>query len=77
LCIVIDSQHYYHDWDNPRMKKLFPAIRSRPYLFYLILFLLMILPGIILFFAAQSGSSIIIAIFLSLVVLANAAAVLK
>jgi hypothetical protein len=37
----------------------------------------MILPGIILFFAAQSGSSIIIAIFLSLVVLANAAAVLK
>jgi len=46
------------------MKKLFPALRSRLYLFYL-------------FFAAQSGSSIFIVIFLSLVVLANAAAVLK
>jgi len=45
------------------MKKLFPALRSRLYLF--------------LFFAAQSGSSIFIVIFLSLVVLANAAAVLK
>jgi len=59
------------------MKKLFPALRSRPHLFYLILFMAMILPGITLFFAAQSGSNILIAVFLGLVVLANTAAVLK
>jgi len=59
------------------MKKLFPRLRANPNLYFLILFLLMILPGIILFFAAQSGRSNLVYICLIMIVMANAAAVFK
>ncbi|MCJ7717778.1 MAG: hypothetical protein MUO54_14835 [Anaerolineales bacterium] len=59
------------------MKKLLSTLNSRPKLYYLTLFLLMIVPGILLYFAARSGSGTMISVFLGLVVLANAAAVLK
>jgi hypothetical protein len=59
------------------MKKLLPGLRTKPGLYYLILFLFMILPGIILFFAAQSGRSSLVYVCLIIVVMANAAAMFK
>ncbi|MCD4803884.1 MAG: hypothetical protein K8R16_13180 [Anaerolineales bacterium] len=59
------------------MKKLFPWLRENPSLYYLILFLLMILSGIILFFAVQSGRSNLVYVCLIILIMANAAAVFK
>jgi len=59
------------------MKKLFPGTRATPALYYLTLFLLMILPGIILFFAAKSGKSYLVYVCLIIVIVANAAAMFK
>ena len=59
------------------MKKYFPWVNKRSKLIYLTLFLLMIIPGLILFPAAQGDSGIGMAFFLSLVILANVAAVLQ
>jgi hypothetical protein len=59
------------------MNKFFPWLNKRPKLFYLILFLLMIIPGLILFPAAQGDSGIGMAFLLGLVILANVAAVLQ
>jgi len=59
------------------MNKFVPWLNKRSKLFYLILFLLMIIPGLILFPAAQGDSEIGMAFFLGLVILANVAVMLK
>ena len=59
------------------MKQLFPWLNQRPTLFYMIVFLLMIVPGILLFFSAQAGSEVVMAVFLGLVILANIAVVIS
>ncbi|MGB2964156.1 MAG: hypothetical protein WBB69_09225 [Anaerolineales bacterium] len=59
------------------MKQLSSWLNRRPTLFYLIVFILMIVPGIVVFFAAQTGSGIGTVIFLGLVILANVAVVLN
>ena len=59
------------------MNKYFPWLNKKSKLFYLILFLLMIIPGLILFPAAQGDNGIGMAFFLGLVILANVAAVLQ
>jgi hypothetical protein len=75
LCAALDSQHHDHDWDNTLMKKLFPWVRANPNIFYLALFILMIVPGLILFFAVENDSGFWIYICLSTVVIANVVAV--
>jgi len=57
------------------MKKLIPGLMANSSNFYLTLFILMIVPGIILFFAAQSGSGNLVYVCLAIIVVANAAAV--
>ena len=59
------------------MNQLSSWLNRRPTLFYLIVFILMIVPGIVVFFAAQVGSGIGMAIFLGLVILSNVAVVLN
>ncbi len=59
------------------MNKHFPWLNKRSKLIYLTLFLLMIIPGLILFPVAQEDSGIGMAFFLGLVILANVAAVLQ
>ena len=59
------------------MNKFVPWLNKRSKLFYLILFLLMIIPGLILFPAAQGDSEIGMVFFLGLVILANVAVVLQ
>ena len=58
------------------MNKHFPWLNKRSKLFYLALFLFMIVPGLVLFPAAQLDSGIGMAIFLGFVILANFAAVI-
>jgi hypothetical protein len=57
------------------MKKLFPRLKANPNIFYLALFILMIVPGLILFFAVENGSGIWVYVCLSTVVIANVVAV--
>jgi len=59
------------------MKQLSSWLNRRPTLFYLIVFIFMIVPGIVVFFTAQASSGIGTAIFLGLVILANVAVVLR
>jgi hypothetical protein len=56
------------------MNKLIQNIRSHPARFYLVLFLLMILPAIILYSLAMSGSLVGMGFFLALIIAANIAA---
>ncbi len=53
------------------MNKIISTIRSRPPWFYLVIFLMMIAPGVLLFFVAEGDSQIGMTIFLSLIVLGN------
>jgi len=59
------------------MKRLFPSLSKRPEVFFLILFLVMIFPSILLFLAAQAGNFLFMVLLLGLVILANIAAILK
>ena len=56
---------------------MFSGLMANSSTFYLTLFILMIVPGIILFFAAQSGSGNLVYVCLTIIVMANAAAVFK
>jgi len=53
------------------MNRIIKTIRSRPARFFLVLFLLLILPALILYPMAESGSQIGMAFALALIVLAN------
>ena len=55
------------------MKKIKTFLRSNPALFYLAVFLLMIIPALVLFPAAEGDSQAGIGILLGLVILANTA----
>lgn len=57
------------------MKKLFPRLRANSNIFYLVLFILMIVPGLILFFAVENDSGFWVYICLITVVIANVIAV--
>ena len=56
------------------MNKLTQYIQSHPARFFLVLFLLMIIPAIILYSLAESGSLVGMGIFLALIIGANTAA---
>ena len=75
MCAALDCQHHGHDWDNTLMKKLFPRLRANPNIFYLVLFILMIVPGLVLFFAVENDSGFWVYICLITVVIANVVAV--
>lgn len=53
------------------MKKIIPLLKNQPALKYLVIFLLMIVPSLLLFTAAESESQIGLSIFLGIVILAN------
>jgi NADH:ubiquinone oxidoreductase subunit 3 (subunit A) len=57
------------------MKKIMPFLKSRPALYYLILFLVMIVPALLLFPAAEGDNQLGMITFLGLVILANLTAV--
>ena len=57
------------------MNKIIQSLRSLPALYYLVVFLLMIIPALLLFFAAEGESQGGMIIFLGFVILANLAAV--
>jgi len=57
------------------MKKISTFLKSQPALYYLVVFLLMIIPALLLFPAAEGDNQLGLIIFLGLVVLANLAAV--
>ena len=77
MCAALYYQPYDHHRSIPDMKQLSSRLNLRPTLFYLIVFLLMIVPGIVVFFAAQAGSGIGAAVLLALVILANVAVILN
>jgi NADH:ubiquinone oxidoreductase subunit 3 (subunit A) len=56
------------------MNRIIQSIRSHPARFYLVLFILLIIPALVLYPLAESGSQIGMALFLALIILANAAA---
>ncbi|HDD55657.1 MAG TPA: hypothetical protein ENG59_05405 [Chloroflexi bacterium] len=56
------------------MKRIIQWVRSHSSGFYLVLFILLIVPALVLFPLAESGSSVGMALFLALIILANAAA---
>jgi len=57
------------------MNKITAFLRSNPALYYLVVFLLMIIPALLLFPAAEGENQIGLIVFLGLVILANLAAV--
>jgi len=57
------------------MNKITAFLRSYPALYYLVVFLLMIIPALLLFLAAEGENQIGLIVFLGLVILANLAAV--
>ena len=57
------------------MNKIISYLKSHPALLYLAVFLLMIIPAILLFPAAEGENQIGLIVFLGLVILANLAAV--
>jgi len=59
------------------MNKLIQSIRSHPARFYLALFLFLIIPAIILYPLAESGSLVGMTIFLALIIGANIAALIS
>lgn len=56
------------------MKNIIQLIRSYPIRVYLILFFLLIIPALILYPLAESGSQVGMGLFLVLIILANIAA---
>lgn len=56
------------------MKRIIQWVQSHSSGFYLVLFILLIVPALVLFPLAESGSSVGMALFLALIILANAAA---
>jgi hypothetical protein len=57
------------------MKKITLILKSNPALLYLAIFLLLIVPALLLFPAAESDSQVGMEMLLSLVILANLASV--
>ncbi len=57
------------------MNKITAFLRSNPALYYLVVFLLMIIPALLLFLAAEGENQIGLIVSLGLVILANLAAV--
>ncbi len=57
------------------MKKITTFLKSNPALFYLVVFLVMIVPALLLFPAAEGDSQAGIGILLGLVILANLASI--
>lgn len=55
------------------MNRIIQSIRSHPARFYLALFILLIIPALVLYPLAESGSQTGMALFLALIILANAA----
>ncbi len=55
------------------MKKITLLLKSNPALLYLVIFLLLIVPALLLFPAAEADSQVGMAVLLSLVILANLA----
>ncbi len=53
------------------MKNISQKIRSHPARFYLILFLFLIIPAVVLYPLAESESQVGMGIFLALIILAN------
>lgn len=58
------------------MKKIIPFLKSNPALFYLVLFLFMIVPALLLFHAAEAGSQPGMVILLTMVAAANLSSIL-
>ena len=58
------------------MKRILQNLRSHPARFYLVLFILLIIPALLLYPLAESGSQVGMGLFLFLIVLANGAALL-
>jgi NADH:ubiquinone oxidoreductase subunit 3 (subunit A) len=58
------------------MKKIILFLNSRPALYYLILFLVMIVPALLLFPTAEGENQLGMIVFLGLVILANLIVVL-
>ena len=59
------------------MKRLLQTIRSHPARFFLILFVLLIIPALVLYPLAESGNQIGMGILLALIILANTAALIS
>jgi len=57
------------------MNKIILSLKSYPALYYLVVFLLMIIPALLLFPAAKGENQIGMNIFLGFVILANLAAI--
>ena len=57
------------------MKKIIHSLKSHPAMYYLVVFLLMVIPALLLFQAANGENQIGMVIFLGLVILANLAVV--
>jgi len=57
------------------MKKIIASLKSHPALNYLVVFLLMIIPALLSFSAAEGNNQVGMIIFLGLVILANLAAI--
>ena len=58
------------------MNKIIHSLKSHPALYYLVVFLLMIIPALLLFPAAEGENQVGMIIFLGFVILANLAAIL-
>jgi len=59
------------------MNKIISSIKSHSPWFYLVIFLIMIVPGVLVFFVAEGDSQFGMIIFLTLVVLGNMLAALS
>ena len=58
------------------MNKITAFLKSHPVLYYLVVFLLMIIPALLLFLAAEGENQIGMIIFLGVVIMTNLAAVI-
>ena len=58
------------------MNRILQNLRSHPARFYLVLFILLIIPALILYPLAESDSQVGMGFFLALIILANGAALL-
>ena len=57
------------------MNKIIHSLKSHPALYYLVVFLLMIIPALLLFPSAKGENQVGMIIFLGLVILANLTAI--
>jgi hypothetical protein len=72
---VADDKSDHSSGGLPVMNKITTFLKSHPALYYLVVFLLMIIPALLLFPAAEGENQIGLIVFLGLVILANLAAV--